>query len=147
MKDAKVDHLWSQLPLFQTVTFSRHVHPSVGEEKMIEKLGRLQELWHDALKIDETERHGECGVAEVPTLYGITASHSVMAFVSYAPTTKERDQPQLRLIAMFDFNKEGYDVWNSLAIAIFVIHCRNRMMQLSECFSEPEILTEEDPDV
>lgn len=70
-----------------------------------------------------------------------------MAFVSYTPAKEERDQPQLRLIAMFDFNKEGYDVWNSLAIAIFVIHCRNRMMQLRECVPEPEIMTEEDPDL
>jgi hypothetical protein len=114
---------------------------------MLEKLGRLHELWHDALQIDEAEQRGDSVVPEVPTLYGITASHSVMAFVSYAPADRERDQPQLRLIAMFDFSKEGYDVWNSLAIAIFVIHCRNRMMQLSECLSEPEVLLEEDPDL
>ncbi|EMD69396.1 hypothetical protein GGP41_004613 [Bipolaris sorokiniana] len=147
MKDGKVDHLWSQLPLFQTVTFSRHVHPSVGEEKMLEKLGHLHGLWYDALKIGEAEQHGDSVVPEVPTLYGITASHSVMAFVSYAPGNNDRDQPQLRLIAMFDFNKEGYDVWNSLAMAIFIIHCRNRMMQLSECLSGPETLTQEDPDL
>ncbi|KNG47061.1 hypothetical protein DDE82_001181 [Stemphylium lycopersici] len=147
MKDGRVDHIWSRLPLFQTVTFSRHVHPSVGEEKMIEKLGRLHELWHAALQIDEAEQRGDSVVPEVPTLYGITASHSVMAFVSYAPANEEREQPQLRLIAMFDFSKEGYDVWNSLAIAIFVIHCRNRMMQLSECLSDSETSTEEDPDL
>ncbi|USP76023.1 hypothetical protein yc1106_03297 [Curvularia clavata] len=147
MKDGKVGRLWSQLPLFHTTTFSRLVHPSVSEEKMIEKLGRLHELWHDALQIDETERHKETIVAEVPTLYGITASHTVVAFVSYAPPTKEGEQPHLRLIAMYDYGKEGYDVWNALSIAIFILHCRNRMMQLRECLSEPEVLSEEDPDL
>lgn len=114
---------------------------------MIEKLGRLHELWHDALQIEQAEQRGDTIVPEVPTLYGITASHSVMAFVSYAPPTETKEQPQLRLIAMFDFAKEGYDVWNSLAMAIFVIHCRNRMMQLTECLSEPEVSAEEDPDL
>ncbi|KAF1839495.1 hypothetical protein BDW02DRAFT_155077 [Decorospora gaudefroyi] len=148
MKDGQVDHLWAQLPLFQTVTFSRHVHPSVGEQRMIEKLGHLYELWHEALQIDEAQDRGDSVVPEVPTLYGITASHSVLAFVSYAPPTEEKDVPQLRLIAMFDFQKEGYDVWNSIAIAIFVVHCRNRMVQLKDCLPDPQLSTEsDDPDL
>lgn len=147
MKDGKVEHLWSQLPMFQSITFSRKIHPSVSEEIMLQKLGRLHEIWHDALQIDGAEQHGEHVVAEVPTLYGITASHTVLAFVSYGPATKGRDQPHLRLIAMYDYGKEGYDVWNALSIAIFIIHCRNRMMQLRECLPEPEILSEEDPDL
>jgi hypothetical protein len=147
MKDGRVEHLWAQLPLFEVVTFARRVDPSVGEAKMIEKLGRLHDLWYDALQIDEAEQRGDAVVPEVPALYGITASHSVFAFVSYAQPTEEDQIPHLRLIAMFDFHKEGYDVWNSLAIAIFIIHCRNRMMQLKECLPEPEVCEEEDPDL
>jgi hypothetical protein len=147
MKDGRVDHLWPYLPLFQTVTFSRHAHPSVGEAKMIEKLGKLHGLWHEALQIDQAEERGRSVIPEVPTLYGIIASHSVLAFVSYAPPDEEKETPQLRLIAMFDFHKEGYDVWNSLAIAIFVIHCRNRMVQLKECLPEPDVCEREDPDL
>jgi hypothetical protein len=147
MKDGLVDRLWAQLPLFETVTFPRHVHPTVAEAKMIEKLCRLHKLWHEALQIDEAEGRGDLVVPEVPTLYGITASHSVLAFVSYAPPTEEKDAPHLRLIAVFNLFKEGYDVWNSLAVAIFVIHCRNRMMQLKECLPEPEVEQEEDPDL
>ncbi|KAF1939064.1 hypothetical protein EJ02DRAFT_382574 [Clathrospora elynae] len=147
MKDGRVDHLWPRLPLFEIVAFSRHVHASVGEAKMIEKLGRLHELWYDALRIEDAECLGASVVPEVPTLYGITASHTVMAFVSYATPTEEKEHAQLRLIAMFDFGREGYDVWNSLAIAIFVTHCRNRMMQLKEVLGEPESSVDEDPDL
>lgn len=147
MKDGQVDHIWSELPLFQIVTFSRHVHPTLGEAKMIEKLGRLYELWHEALQIDEAESRGDAVIPAVPTLYGITASHSVFAFVSYAVPTEENEQPQLRLIAMFDFNKEGFDVWNSLAISIFVIHCRNRIMELRERLPELKVSDDEDPDL
>jgi hypothetical protein len=48
---------------------------------------------------------------------------------------------------MFDFGKEGFDVWNALAAAIFVVHCRNRMIQLKEWLPEPDIRVKEDPDV
>jgi hypothetical protein len=147
MKDGRVDRMWAQLPLFEIVAFSHNVATSVGERRMIEKLGKLHAQWQEALQIQNDEDSMGSLMPEVPTLYGITASHSVMAFVSYAPTTDDKEQAQLRLIAMFDFNKEGFDVWNSLALAIFIVHCRNRMMQLKECLHEPEVSTEEDPDL
>lgn len=147
MKDGKVDQAWADLPLFETVTFARNVSPSVGEHEMLCKLGDLHEQWREALQIEATGQQGATIVPEVPTLYGVTASHTVMAFASYAPPTEDNDNAQLRLIAMFDFGKEGYDVWNSLAVAIFVIHCRNRMVQLKDCLPEPELLTDDDPDL
>jgi hypothetical protein len=147
MKDGEIDQLWSELPLFKTVTWGKNVHSSIGEHEMLEKLSDLHNQWYDALGIEEAQDRMDTVVPEVPTLYGITASHTVMAFVSYATPTKEKEKPQLRLIAMFDFGKEGYDVWNSLAVAIFVTHCRNRMMQLREYLPEPEFSSEEDPDL
>lgn len=147
MKDGKVDHLWSNVPLFDVVTFPRNVDPSFGEHEMLSKLGVLHAQWHHALELEQSEGRMASNMPEVPTLYGVTASHTIMAFASYAPPTEENEAAQLRLIAMFDFGKEGYDVWNSLAIAIFVIHCRNRMMQLKECLHEPKLWTDEDPDI
>jgi hypothetical protein len=147
MKDGEVDQLWSELPLFKAVTWSKNVHSSIGEHEMLEKLGDLHNQWYDALGIEEAQDRRDTVVPEVPTLYGITASHTVMAFVSYAAPTEEKGRPQLRLIVMFDFGKEGYDVWNSLAVAIFVTHCRNRMMQLREYLPEPGLSSEEDPDL
>jgi hypothetical protein len=147
MKDGEVDHIWPDLPLFKTVTWPKNIHSTVGEREMIQKLGDLHDQWYDALRIQEAEARPNTVVPEVPTLYGVTASHTVMAFVSYAPPREEKEEAQLRLIAMFDFGKEGYDVWHALAIAIFITHCRNRMMQLKDILPEPEHLTEEDPDL
>ena len=143
MKDGKIGHVWPEIPLFEIVTWTRNVHATEGELKMIQRLRKLHARWEEAL----TEEHMASVAPEVPTLYGVTASHTVMAFVSYAPATEETQKDQLRLIAMFDFSKEGYDVWNSLALAIFVIHCRNRMMQLKDCLPEPKLFSEEDPDL
>jgi hypothetical protein len=147
MKDGEVDNIWPELPLFETVTWSKDVHSSVGEARMLQKLGNLHNRWHEALEVQKAEDELRTVVPEVPTLYGVTASHTIMAFVSYAPPTGEKEKPQLRLIAMFDFGVEGYDVWHALAIAIFIAHCRNRMMQLKEMLPEPELLAEEDPDL
>ncbi len=147
MKDGEIDNMWSTLPLFEIATWGRDVHSSEGEKRMARKLSKLHARWTEALQIQADGDQASSSVPEVPTLYGVTASHTLMAFVSYAPPTEENQNEQLRLIAMFDFGKEGFDVWNSLAVAIFVIHCRNRMTQLKDCLPEPESAVEEDPDV
>jgi hypothetical protein len=121
---------------------------------MIKKLGKLAHLWRLAfqerdaqdksISADKSAAVDYGAVPELPTLYGVTTSHTLMAFVSYDPQAP--DAP-LRTIAIFDLGQEGYDVWNSLAIAIFISHCRNRLLQLQDSIPEPEsLLTESDPD-
>ena len=45
------------------------------------------------------------------------------------------------------FGQADYDVWNSLAIAIFVIHCCNNMMALKEDLPEYPSDSSSDPDL
>jgi hypothetical protein len=149
MKDGGVEQSWTCLPLFDIVTVGKTIPASVLESRTLAKLGRLHELWQStlaALATTQSFSTATSTVLEVPTLYAVAASHTIMAFVSYVPPTKENRAPTLRLIATFDFGREGYDVWNALAAAIFVVHCRNRMMQLKEYLPEPEVVSEEDPD-
>jgi len=147
MKDGGVNTVWAELPLFETVAFATNVDTSVAERDMICKLGALHDQWSNALQRETTGNQTSPIGPDVPTLYGVTASHTVMAFASYAPPTEENEIPHLRLIAMFDFGKDGFDVWNSLAIAIFVVHCRNRMIQLRDCLPQPTPSVGEDPDL
>lgn len=150
MKDGSVDALWPTLPLFETVTVGKNVSASVLESRTLDKLGDLHERWQRTLAAHATSTSFTSTSStslEAPTLYGVSASHSIMAFVSYHAPSKENRIPGLRLIAMFDFGKEGFDVWNALAASIFIIHCRNRMMELKEYLPVPESRTEEDPDV
>lgn len=146
MRDGKVEHLWKQLPLFKTVVWDAKVHANIGEREMINKLLKLYDQWYVALGIDEAEERGDKDIPEVPTLYGVTASHGVLAFVSLQLPMEEKEMPKLRLIALFNFQKEGFDVWHSLAIAIFVTHCRNRMIELREHLPAPDIPSSSDPD-
>ena len=150
MKDGGVDHTWAILPLFETVTVGKNVPSTVLEARTLDKLGDLHERWQSTIAAyaATSSFHSSSSMTlEAPTLYAVSASHTIMAFVSYIPKSKENPVPGLRLIAMFDFGKEGFDVWNGLAAAIFVIHCRNRMMELKEYLPEPVVRVEEDPDL
>ena len=150
MKDGGVDQIWATFPLFEIATVSRDVSSTVLETKTLTKLGRLHNLWKSTLgscAATQPFTSSSSNVIEVPTLYAVSASHTIMAFVRYLPPTKENRAPGLGLIAMFDFGKEGFDVWNALAVAIFVVHCRNRMMQLKEYLPEPDVPLQKDPDL
>jgi hypothetical protein len=147
MKDGDVTQIWKHLPLFYAVAWHRKASISECEAKLLRKLDRLYSLWHKALRYQSQAEGTDTTVPEVPTLYGVASSHTVVAFVSYAPPTQDHPTSRLRLIASLDFGKEEADVWNSLAIAIFVIHCRNRMAQLKDYLPElPCPVVQEDPD-
>jgi hypothetical protein len=143
--------IWNNLSLFQVHICPKSVSPKTLEAKAIHSLGKLAARWRDAFRdrVAQNYRDDKCPseygtVPEIPTLYGVLASHTIMAFVSYDVLALK---PSLRTIAMFDFGEEGYDVWNSFAIAIFVVHCRNRMIELEEFLPYAEPRKEEDPDL
>jgi len=144
LKDGDVNDPWS-LPLFKIVSGTKDVPTTRLQDKMLYKLGKLADQWCDALKLHSSVEGGEGGtndsrnsqdtavekdfIREPPTLYGVIASHTIMGFVSYDIMDPN---PSLRTVAIFDFSREDYDVWNGMAVAIFIIHCRNRMMELKD---------------
>ncbi|KAF1985080.1 hypothetical protein K402DRAFT_464723 [Aulographum hederae CBS 113979] len=65
--------------------------------------------------------------AQLPPLYGVVVSYTVMQIHDFDSTTGE-----LRSIATFNFNDPAYDVWNALAVMIFVVHMMNHMVDLKE---------------
>jgi hypothetical protein len=147
MRDGDVKQIWNHLPLFLAVSWHRKASVSECEAKLLRKLEKLYNTWHETLRYQSQAEGSHSTIPEVPTLYGVASSHTVVAFVSYAPPTVDNPASRLRLIASLDFGKEEADVWNSLAIAIFVIHCRNRMTQLKDYLPElPCFVVEEDPD-
>lgn len=154
LKDGDIESIWNDVSLFETVSSAKGESTDIMEARMIHKLDKLASLWRAGFrerKIQNTSSgSGEScfdnrdSGPELPTLYGVITSHTIMAFVSY---DVHAETPLLRTVAMFDFGQEGYDVWNSLAVAIFVIHCRNRMMQLQDSLPLPEnTTTDSDPD-
>ena len=153
VSDGAIKIPFDTLSLFDIVHGARGVSPKLLENRMIQKLKRRAEQWEDALEIQHDfvakYRSRSPGSAEiecpaVPTLYGIVTSHTIIAFVTYDPSA---ESPALRTVAIFDFSQEGFDVWNALAVAIFCIHCRNRMIELMEFLPDFEADEEIDPDL
>ncbi|KAF2019991.1 hypothetical protein BU24DRAFT_448361 [Aaosphaeria arxii CBS 175.79] len=154
LKDGGVDNLWGQLSLFEVVSASTTTSSVEIQSKMRNRLELLANRWHEAYRLAGLHKDPETPIKsslddcaplpDIPTLYGIIASHTIMAFVSYDASVP---QSGLRTVAIFDFGQEGYDVWNALAIAIFLIHCRNRLMDLKDYLPHPdELSSESDPD-
>lgn len=138
--DGKVDRPWNTSVLvFESG--GKEVPIAKLQANMLKKLGNLAKEFKDTFRIrssvEPSDDDGEDSVEppseeeytiKMPTLYGVIASHTVMGFVAYDTLA---ETPTLKTVAMFDYGQEGYDVWNSLAVAILVIHCRNVMAELA----------------
>lgn len=150
VKDGQLDDDPHALSLFDLVCMSKETSAAVLQDRMLRKLGKLAARWREAFNADATSSPSRSTDSyneqpqDIPTLYGIIASHTIMAIVSYDPMAA---QPALRTVAIFDFGQEDYDVWNCLAIAIMIIHCRNRMRELQDFLPEPAEKIEDDPDI
>ena len=62
------------------------------------------------------------------TLKPTTTANTTLVSLPHSPTSLV--PPCLRTISFFDFGAERYDVWNALALAIVVLHCRNALLEL-----------------
>lgn len=67
---------------------------------------------------------------EMPTVYGLLATHTVIAVVAYNPDHEE--VRGMREIALFDFGLKDYDVWNAFAMALLVMHIRDCCTKMIE---------------
>ena len=126
------------VPVLAVDSGSQDMSADILLENMVKKLKRLEKSWNAASN----------NQVELPPLYGVIVSHTVMAFAAYVPESQDANSENnglqyndltnkdnvvttnsLRIIAMFDFGNARYDVWNAFAIAILVVHCRNVLME------------------
>jgi hypothetical protein len=108
-----------------------------AREPAIGKRDKSEFFWHE----------GTGYLCEPPTLYGIVAKEAVIALVAYEPLSP-RDA--LRTLAFFHMSKAKYDVWNALALAIVMVHCRNHLLKIKKLIPEDLdslVLSDSDPDL
>ncbi|KAF7115731.1 hypothetical protein CNMCM5793_003234 [Aspergillus hiratsukae] len=71
-----------------------------------------------------------------PLLTGFVISGPVVAILTLntdpSAAKGQRGTEDCNFICQFDLSEQGQDVWNSLAVAISVMHIRNTMMELAE---------------
>jgi hypothetical protein len=85
----------------------------------------------DAAEKAETlfKHDGEYFLIEPPTLYGIISSQMISALVAYEPLAEKEC---LRQMVFFRHYKDVYDAWNCIALALMIIWCRDRMLDMKE---------------
>lgn len=120
------------------------------EESVLSLVNRVTDQLHDlgnqyrALWLD-AERSAESVdrqyyVHDLPTLYGVVIKSSLVSFVTY-------DVAQIgqgvRCLGVYNFKKEGQDIWHALAVSIIFIRARNYLMELR---AEEELGEEIDDD-
>jgi hypothetical protein len=82
---------------------------------------------------DELSTHShECN-QELPLLVGFIICGPVVAIMTFdLNLMKDDENTNGKFISQFDLSERGQDVWNSLSIAIVVMHIRNTMVRLSQ---------------
>lgn len=154
----------SDVPVLHFEIGSVKTSPAEMQENMLARFEATAEYFREVLStnpVDEEEEHDretdgarqsieppseQEYVTELPTLYGVIASHTIVALVAYNMSAAE---PAVQIIAVLDYGDVRYDVWNSLAVAMLCVHCRNQMALLKpllEFEEDEEELENEDPD-
>ncbi|KAL4968805.1 uncharacterized protein BDV14DRAFT_166778 [Aspergillus stella-maris] len=114
--------------------YAQRKHETVRHalERLNKRLKRL------ALKHQKTmaEAFGSSATTETPLLNGFLICGPVVAIMTFdvglLQGTPEDEEIDGKFFSQFDFSERGQDLWNSLALAIVIMHIRNTMVQLSE---------------
>ncbi|KAL4904874.1 hypothetical protein BDW74DRAFT_22999 [Aspergillus multicolor] len=113
------------------------LHAKRPSEEMIDALGRV----NSRLK-KLAVRHKKALAAtpdanndELPLLIGFLAAGPILAVLTYdlslMNSTSADEELAAKFFAEIDFSERGQDVWNSLSVAITVMHIRNTMARLA----------------
>lgn len=127
------DH--SAIPLLAVETKPADTPASELHENINRKLARLATRYRNAFRVLQSTETSPASRAStqysypVPTLYGIVASHALIAIMAYRP---DDPTPDAKPIAFFDMNDSNYDVWNSLALSILMCHVRDVQVRIAE---------------
>lgn len=86
--------------------------------------------------------HGKRKDAYWPTLIGFLVCGPILTLVSldtnpHSVAWTKKPESRVKYLGQFDMSEIDQDVWNSLAIAIAVIHMRQRMGRLASAYTGP----------
>ncbi|TKA69563.1 hypothetical protein B0A49_06415 [Cryomyces minteri] len=151
-RDGKLD-VNSNIPLIAIEAGRYNESGHVLAARLIAKLEGLAMRYRTAFRVhrsvensvtDESEEESRSEYTrDLPTLYGVSITHSIVAFVGYDPMAAH---PVLHTLGIFDFGRSDFNVWNCLAIAILAVHARNVLMGLKEDTLEGSSSHLDDPD-
>ncbi len=104
-------------------------------ERLNKRLKKLAVRHRTALEAASEEQciTTEMKQIEAPLLIGFLICGPVVALMTYdLDLAKDDEDVDGKFFSQFDFAERGQDLWNSLSIAIVVMHIRNTMVRLTE---------------
>lgn len=90
------------------------------------QMAALEKTWRHC--IARATGMSSAASVRVPTVYGVIISHTLVGIAAYNPSYDGKEG--IRTVGVFDFGLRNYDVWNSFALAILVMHIRNVVLSL-----------------
>ncbi|OJJ68176.1 hypothetical protein ASPBRDRAFT_33468 [Aspergillus brasiliensis CBS 101740] len=138
MFDSSLDTIEGALPVHVIYAQKKHEKTIKAVRKMNTKLRKLARRHQDELGVAISTDSGKKKVkiprnTRFPLLIGFIICGPIVAILSHSTDPREiRDgEEDGRFISQFDLSERGQDVWNSLAIAITVMHVRRTMLSVA----------------
>ncbi|KAI4165509.1 MAG: hypothetical protein LQ342_000920 [Letrouitia transgressa] len=143
LKDADLAHT-PHIPVVAIGTAAEH-------ETVASVVGRVTDQLHELgrqynkLFYSHTDEDGVQHLKrELPTLYGIVITYTVVSFVTYDAHFPGK---QVQSMGTYDFSQTGGTVWLGLAVSIYLIKARNYLIELEEAgFYGHKVVYDSDPD-
>ena len=90
-----------------------------------------------------------------PVLYAFVVKYSVLAIVSWDPSSPSPENipppvdagKPVRVLGTYDWNEVGQDVWHALAVALVECKARDTLIEMAERRELGEVVIEDDPDL
>ncbi|KAF1817529.1 hypothetical protein P152DRAFT_469949 [Eremomyces bilateralis CBS 781.70] len=124
----------SMIPIFTTWAGPGTEAPVKLQSELARKFRFIASSWRDA-QYFRANMDQSAEPAQLPTLYGVIVSEKVFGILTYDIPNEDSMShiehiQHMRCVGMFSYDDYALDVYNGLAIAITLIHVRNRMIEL-----------------
>ncbi|PWY74083.1 hypothetical protein BO83DRAFT_416943 [Aspergillus eucalypticola CBS 122712] len=136
--DVNLHTMKDALPVHVIYAQKKHEKTITAVRKMNARLQKLTRQHQEDLGVADNT-YTEKKMAEIlentkfPLLTGFIICGPIVAILTHSTDPREigNGQEDGRFISQFDLSERGQDVWNSLAIAITVMHVRRTMLMLA----------------
>ncbi|KAH8425351.1 uncharacterized protein LDX57_003107 [Aspergillus melleus] len=133
MRDAKVCISKDAVPLHAIYAQREGIMETL--KRLDRRLHHLVRQYQEVLGAPSADatRNGDSSRRKYPIFIGfIVSGPTVVILTRNSDPTIESENSDSTFMCQFDLGERGQDVWNSLAIAITVMHIRRNMLQLAE---------------
>ncbi|KAF9889427.1 hypothetical protein FE257_007329 [Aspergillus nanangensis] len=131
--DAKLHASQDAIPVHVIQTQKRGETTLETVKKLNQRLQRLANGYRNMIGLRPPDNLNTGDLPKYPLLVGFVICGPIIAILTLSTDPAGSSEfTDSRFISQFDLGERGQDVWNSLAVAITVMHIRRTMIQLAD---------------